>query len=356
MDDMNSLVSHIPPGRFGWWVQFTAPPGAQQYDKAQTHQERERLRHANLVSFTAPFVFLSPLLLLQQATDPGTMVAIITLMVTSLLALVFNRMGQQVLAALLLVLAMDATIEGALVTAPGGLSSGWLLSFDLFVIPLITVGVLLNRRFLWAFMLLHIGFILGDFYLLPHGDDLTALIRAWHGPAIAFARPLIIQIGGSLLGFIEVRSTDQAIKRADRAQLVANLQASVARDKRRRDEGIQTLLTVLTNASNGAFPTHVNLPQDNELWRIGQALELLFQRLQSGKLTEQRAQQLLREIQILTALVHAARAGQVVQWPMLSGSLLDPLIKELTQVFSANKATGGAGSRSRNDQAPPGYW
>jgi hypothetical protein len=204
-------------------------------------------------------------------------------------------------------------------------------------------------------MFLHIGFILGDFYLLPHGDDLRALIQTWHGPAIAFARPLIIQIGGSLLGFIEVKSTDQAIKRADRAQLIANLQASVAQEKRRRDEGIQTLLAVLTNASNGTFPTHINLPQDNELWRIGQALEVLFQRLQNGKLTEQRAQQLLREIQILTALVHAARAGQMVQWPMLSGSLLDPLIKELTQVFAGNKATG-TGSRPRNEQPRPGYW
>jgi|SRR5579883_1271293 len=354
-NDMNSLVSHIPPGRFSWWIRLTAPPGAQQYDKAPTHQERERLRRSQLVSFTAPFVFLAPLLLLQQATDLGTMIAIVTLMAVSLFALVFNRMGRQTLAAMLLVLSMDAVIEGALVTAPGGLSSGWLLSFDLFVIPLITVGVLLNRRFLWVFALLHIGFILGDFYLLPHDADLVALIQKWHGPAIAFARPLIIQIGAGLLSFIEVKSTEQAIRRADRAQFIITLQQSIAREKQRRDEGIQKLLTVLTQASNGNFPTHINLSQDNELWRIGQALEVLFQRLRGGKLTEQWAQQLMQEIQMVTSLVHAARAGQPVQWPT-SGGLLDPLIKELEQLFGTNKAPRGLGVRSRSEQSPLEPW
>lgn len=351
-DDWHSLVTTFPSGPFGWWLRLTAPPGAQHYNEAGSHHQRERLRRSQLISFTAPFVFLSPFLLLQQASDPGTMAAIITLMATSLIALLFNRTGQQVLAALLLVFSMDAVIEGALVTAPGGLSSGWLLSFDLFVIPLITVGVILNRRFLWVFMLLHIGLILGDFYVLPHGADLVALIHTWHGPAIAFARPLIIQMGGGLLSFIEVQSTDQAIQRADRAQFVATLQASVAQEKQRLEEGIQALLTVLTNASNGTFPTPILLPQESELWRIGQALEILFQRLQSGKLTEQRTLQLLREIQMVTALVNAARAGQPAQWPDASNSPLAPLVKALAQLFDANQASGRSGSRLRNEQPP----
>lgn len=187
-----------------WWLRLTAPPGAWKYDQAMSHQEREQLRRSQLTSWTAPFVFFAPLLLLQQATDVGTSVAIVVLMLASVLALLFNRAGKQTLAALLVVLAADAVIEGAIVTAPGGLSDGWLLSFDLFVLPLIAAGVLLNCRFVWFFMLFHIGCILGDFYLLPHGADLVALIKVWHGPAIAFARPIIIQIGGCLLSFIEI--------------------------------------------------------------------------------------------------------------------------------------------------------
>src|SRR5581483_4276913 len=157
------------------------------------------------------------------------------------------------------------------------------------VVPLITVGVLLNRRFLWLFMCVHVACILGDFYLLPHGADLTILIAKWHGPAIAFARPLIIQIGGCLLSFIEVKSTDQAIQRAERAQLVAALQASIAEEKKQLEEGIQQLVVVLSNAANGKYATTTELPHDSALWRIGNAIETLFARLQSGRQTEQAA-------------------------------------------------------------------
>lgn len=340
MQEMQSLVTNAPPGRFGWWLRLTAPPGAQQYDKALTHQERERLRRANLTSFTAPFVFLSPLLLLQQAGDMGTMVAIVTLMSASIIALFFNRAGHQVVAALLLILAMDATIEGALLTAPGGLSSGWLLSFDLFVIPLIAAGVLLNRQFLWGFMFFHVACILGDFYGLHHDPDLVTLIARWHGPAIAFARPLIIQIGCCLLSFIEVKSTDQAIQRADRAQLIANLQASIAHEKQQLEDGIQELVVVLSNAANGNYASSAQLPRDSALWRIGIAIETLFARLRSGRQTEQATQQLLREIQTLTTLVRAARSGQAVQWPRPNNGMLDPLVRELRALVPGISAEG----------------
>jgi hypothetical protein len=230
-----------------------------------------------------------------------------------------------------------------------------LLSFDLFVVPLITVGVLLNRRFLWLFMCVHVACILGDFYLLPHATDLTILIAKWHGPAIAFARPLIIQIGGCLLSFIEVKSTDQAIQRAERAQLVAALQASIAEEKKQLEEGIQQLVVVLSNAANGKYATTTELPHDSALWRIGNAIETLFARLQSGRQTEHAAHQLLREIQILTALIRAARAGQPVQWPAPNNGVLDPLVREIKSLFpGTSPATLEESATSFPRRTPPG--
>lgn len=67
---------------------------------------------------------------------------------------------------------MEAVIEGSLATAQGGLGTGWLLTFDLFTVPLVAAGVLLNRRYIWTVTLLQILFILGDFYFLPHTKDL----------------------------------------------------------------------------------------------------------------------------------------------------------------------------------------
>lgn len=326
------MIPSEEPHRERWWLRLTAPPGASQYDLATTHQEREQLRRSQLTSWTAPFVFFAPLLLLQQAQSEGmgTTSAIIVLMATAILALFCNRVGQQVLAALLLVLAMDAVIEGALITAPGGLSTGWLLSFDLFVIPLIAVGVLLGRRFLWAFMVFHIVCILGDFYVLPHAPDLLALMNVWHGPTIAFARPIIIQIGGCLLSFIEVRSTDQAILRADRAQVIVELQQSIKTEKqliaeehRQLEAGVQEIVGILAKAANGYFTIRATLPQTHSLWQIASSLNTLFNRLQNSKQTDLVLHQIEQEVHRIREALQNGVA------PLPSGGLLDPLIRDL---------------------------
>lgn len=344
-----------------WWLRLTAPPGASQYEKAPSHQERERLRRSQLTSWTAPFVFIAPLLLLQQAQsgDIGTTAAIGILMATSVVALIFNRAGKQMVAALLLILAMDAVIEGALLTAPGGLGAGWLLTFDLFVIPLIAAGVLLGRRFLWGFMVLHIACILGDFYLLPHTPDLVALINQWHGPTVAFARPLIIQLGGGLLSFIEVRSTDQAIVRADRAELVASLQEAIERDRQRIAEenrqleaGVHEIVNILAQAANGHYAMRASLPQNSALWQIAVSLNTLFTRLQSSKQNEAALRQMEPEILRLREALQATMRKQPAVWPLPSGGPLDPLIRDLRLAVGLdNHQSGHLGRQPMNN--PP---
>ncbi len=318
-------------GLLGTWLRFTAPAEARNYENVPSRSQRERLRRAGLTSYMAPFVFLAPLLLLQQASDPATLTSIITLMAISCIALIFNRFGLQTVAALLLVLSMDVVIEGSLLTAPGGLSTGWLLTFDLFAIPLIAVGVLLSRQYVWIFMVLHMACILGDFFLLPHAQDLQLLIQAWHGPAIAFARPLIIQLGAALLCFIEVRSTDQAIARADQAEELGKLQEQVATEKRALELGIQEIMKTLTNAANGHYSVNSTLPRDNVLWRISSTLNTLFQRLQNARKQELTTHQAVQDTEKLLAAIRAAKRGQHAAWPLPTGGILDPLIRELRE-------------------------
>ena len=313
------------------WLYFTAPAGARNYQDAPLRSQREHLRRAGLTSYMAPFVFLAPLLLLQQASDPATLTSIITLMAVACIAIIFNRLGKQTVAALLLVLSMDVVIEGSLLTAPGGLSTGWLLTFDLFVVPLIAVGVLLSRQYIWIFMVMHITCILGDFFLLPHAHDLQVLIQTWHGPTIAFARPLIIQLGAGLLCFIEVRSTDQAINRADQAEELAQLREQIATEKRALELGIQEIMKTLTNAANGHYTTNSILSRDNVLWRISSTLNILFHRLQSARKQEMTVHQVEQDSARLLEAIRAAKRGQYPGWPHPTGGILDPLIRELRE-------------------------
>lgn len=343
-------------GFWSWWLHLTAPDGADTYYAAPTHEERERLRRAGLTSAVAPFVFIAPLLLLQQAGDPGTTAAIVALMLVSPLSLVLNRRGYQVAASLLLVIAMDVVIEGTLVTAKGGLGAGWLLTFDLFIIPLVTVGVLLSRRYLWVFATLHIVFILCDYYLLPHAADLVALVDLWHGAAIAYARPVIIQIGGGLLSFIEVRSTDEAIRRADQAEELAALEHSVAVQRQQLELGVQQILETHVRIANGDYSARAPMTQDSLLWQIAGSLNNLMGRLQKSGQAEHQLRRTEEELRRLAGAIDEAAAGKHAIWPAPSGTAADLIIERVTGRGRVAVAASLPFSQQQQRQPlPPGH-
>jgi hypothetical protein len=311
------------------WIHFTAPAGTWNYEKAVSRPQREKLRRAGLTSFIAIVVLFTPLLLLQQASgNLITQFAIIILVAMACIALIFNRLGKQTLAALLLILTMDIVIEGSLISA-GSLSTGWLLTFDLFVIPLITVGVLLSRRYVLIFLFLHVVCILSDFYLMPHSQDLQLLIHVWHGPAIAFARPLIIQIGTAVLAYVSVRSTDEAIIRAEKAEFVTKLQEQIRQEKQALEFGINEIIRILANAANGNYAIQTQLPRENILWQVIHALNTLFSRLKNTKQNELKLYHTEQEVLRLLQSIHAAKQGLPPIWPEPTGGVLDPLLREL---------------------------
>jgi len=315
-----------------WWVRLTAPQEAWNYEAAPTRHLRERLRRAGLTSFIAVVVFFTPLLLIQQASgSPATLLGMAVLMIIAIISLFFNRFGYQTIAALLLVFTMDIVIEGSLLTA-GTLSTGWLLTFDLFVIPLVTVGVLLSRQYMWMFLFLHIACILGDFYFMPHAADLQTLIQVWGGPAIAFARPLIIQIGAAVLGFISVRSTDQANMRAEKAELVARLQQQLQMNTQELEYGIEQLTQMMSQAANSKVSSQVLLPESNKLWPISKQLQILFARLENTRRYEGMVYHAQRELPLIITAIRAARSGLTPMYPQPSGSgILDPLLIALRE-------------------------
>lgn len=340
-----------------WWLRLTAPPSAANYDQVATDRgEREYLRRAGLTSIIAPFIFIAPLLLVQQATDPGSLIATAGLMFLVVFALILNRNGKQVAAALLLVIAMDGAIEGALLSA-GTLSTGWLLTFDLFAIPLVAVAVLLSRRYLWAFMMLHVAFILGDFFFLPQAKDLTDLIALWHGPAIAFARPIIVQIGLALLSNLSVRSTDQAISRADRAEDIAKLEREIANSKQQLERDAQALREALAQIASGNFKVRAQVPQGTVLWDIARSINNMLQRLERYGISEYELNRTRQEAQVLASALDDLAAGRRPLWPNRTGTFLDPIIDRLTSMSGSvapNRSAHASAQPNRpSTQQPP---
>ncbi len=128
-----------------------------------------------------------------------------------------------------------------------------------------------------------------------------------------------------------MRSTDQAIARADRAEELGALREQVAKEKRALEVGIQEIVKTLTNAANGHYTTNAILSQDNILWRISSTLNTLFHRLQSARKQEITVHQAEQDTGRLIEAIRAAKKGQYPGWPHPSGGILDPLIRELRE-------------------------
>lgn len=314
-------------GGRNWWIRLTTP--AIPPEVRQDRRARERQRRAELTSIVAPFAVLSIGLLIQQAlVDPITAVGMITASLMMVSALVLNRLGAQVAAALLLILGMDLPLEWSLVSARGGLSAAWLPTFDLFVVPLIAAGFLLSRRYIPALVALHVAVILGDFYLLPKTPDLVSLIQVW-GIGVAFQRAIIIQVVGGVLGFVAARSVDQAIARADRAEDLAAIEHELAEQKQQLDEGIRKILETHVRVANGDFNARAPLNPDNVLFQIASSLNTLLNRLGRASQAEHVLQRTIAEVGRLRDSLLAARAGRQPLWPAPSGTPVDGLIEVL---------------------------
>jgi hypothetical protein len=197
------------------------------------------------------------------------------------------------------------------------------------LIPLIVAGLVLPRGFIWFFCVAHCIFILLDYYLLPHTADLNALVVLWKGDSIAYARPILIQIVGALLLFLWARSTDQAIRRADRAEEIAALEHTLADQKRQLDIGIQQILQTHVRAANGDYTARAPLGQDNILWQIASSLNNLLSRLQRSGQAEHQLTRTNDELRRLAAAIDDAQSGRKPIWPAPTGTAADLILERI---------------------------
>lgn len=312
------------------WQWIVVPPGAEHYERASSAHQREKLRRAKLTAVFINCAMFTPLLLLAQSqVDGATAGAVLGTICLGVCVLVVNRLGYHQTAAMLSVLGVDLVIEGALLlgTHTSGLSSAWLQTFDLFVLPLTVTSMLLPSMAIWVVAALHIGLILGDYYLLPHTADLTAMVHQWNGDSTAFARPMLLQVVGAIFCAAMVRSVTRAIWRADRAEEIALLEHQVAEQKQQLESGVREILTTLVRNANGDRTVRVRLQPNNLLWQVSVAINTMLSRLQRAERAVFTLQRTEDEIHRLVLALDDADAGRRPIWPAPSGTPADALVE-----------------------------
>ncbi|MGH2482659.1 MAG: hypothetical protein ACRDHW_23680, partial [Ktedonobacteraceae bacterium] len=242
----------------------------------------------------------------------------------------------------------------------GGLTTYLLPQFDLMVQAEFVAITLLRPKSVFLMAFLHCAFIVGAILFLPYSAGFAPVLAA--NKYEIFLRPITLQIIVAFVTYLWVTSAHQAVKRADRAEVIAELERrEVERQqqeialKRQLDEGIQNILQTHVQVSNGNFSARAPLKQENVLWRISYSLNNLLARLQSLHYAEQELQRAKAETARLVEAIHRARLGQPLKLER-TGTYLDPLILELANSsLTAGQTFHGPTTNNNPPPSPDKY-
>src|SRR5579859_486118 len=324
-------------GLVGWWLNLTAPPWPAYSIPVK---ERERLRKAELTSFSILAIFAFLIALVSNSlADPTTAQAVGLMAIFLLIAALLNRTGRTRAAAYLIPSVMSLLLAASVIEEPGGLKLIGLPIYDLFVIPIIMVSLIGDRRAPWVFATLAIAFVVGSYLLitpevikLPSGEQFNSIgyEQQIFGVWGMMNRHVALLFFSALFGWMGARSVDNAIARADRAEEIARLEHAIAEQTRQLEQGVEAIRQTHVRVANGDFSVRAPLDQEHILWQIAYSLNNMIQRLQRSADAEHVLARTKTEIDRLIQEIQRAKAGLYPLWPLPSGTLLDPLLKEFT--------------------------
>lgn len=308
-----------------WWYRLSTPD-----TEAEPAQDAV-LPRSRLASILLLVIFIGIIAFIPAALTSDNLHVVpplIAMFVVTCLAIFLNKRGKVTLVGILIVGTFDAGLIYTLLSyAHYILPQNAVPIYDLFVISDIIAISLLPINSILYISFFHSTFMLADIILQPHTPDLQVLVDQ---TTYSFmVRPLLIQLIVALVTFLWVRNTMKALERASKAEVIAELEHTIAMQSKDLDEGIQQILQTLVQAANGNLNVRAPLAQQSVLWQVGVGLNTLLSRLQRANQNERELAQTKMEIQRLVAMVQEAKARQTFLWFSPGGTSLDVLLNEL---------------------------
>lgn len=345
------------------WYRLTSPrePAA-----SASFEERDLFRRGRTGSQIAIFLFILTGISFPAAFagSNSLLASILAIdLIVLMLAMVLNRVGKVSLAGILVVLCVTASPTVNILTTPGGVSTAALPIFSLLVLPLMCAVSFLSPRWVFLVALGNCLFTAYVLLVLPTTGELHKLIST-SLPGI-ITPILISQIIVSIVAFLWVRGAKEALRRADRAEVIAEFerkevlrQAQEIEEKRMLDQAIEQILQTLQAFSSGDLNARVPTSQNSELFRVGSALNNLFARLRNARSAERQLQEAQQENYGLRSALIARQAPQTeeavqrliehLRQGMLPNELSGTPVDEIVKILKGRPGTGSA--------VPPRTW
>jgi hypothetical protein len=326
---MDSVTSGQGAGqrRPNFWLRIASSG----WDKPQvTVAQREAVRRSQLTAWILLGLLVADVLLTPAGLgDFPTLMAIALVGVGILVAVALNRLGYTTAAGVLLIVLIIGADIGAISGGAGGLQVVDLPAYDLLVIAIIIAASILPPLSAFLVAAINVGAIILHFAFEPHAADLMQQVNSL-GTLSLLARPVALQVIIAAVAFLWVHGTQEQIRRADRAEEIAQLESVVADQKRALDQGVQELTRAFVQAANGDYNVRVNIPRQNPLWSLGAQMNTFVQRLQQAGQASFELDRTRQEAFRLAAALDDWRAGRMPLWPAPSCTLLDAIIQRLS--------------------------
>lgn len=305
----------------GWWYNLTAVP---EPPANASFVRREAVRRIRLFS-TVCFFFLVILLIFFPACLflPNHLVIYMDGIIIGITVgtLFLNRAGRTLLAGVILVIASEIVLT-VVITTTLPLDEPSIQLYDLYLVVDLLAVSLIPPQTIFVLAFFNSIFIGVDLLYQPHTAGLAHDLVSQYIPMLV--RPVGLQIIVAGVAYLWVRSATRAITRADRAEMIAKLEHTIAEDralfeqaKKQLEGSIQQLVKTHAEAINGQMIARIPYPPEAKvLWPLIGVINSLWVRLQHMHQTERELQQLKQVIAWYTEVLRRAALAPQQPLPM----------------------------------------
>lgn len=322
-----------------WWYRLTGPGRVPDNATFLIREQARRGRVASLLilGMLCSSLSLVPIILLTDANAfslPWAVASAAVGLLCCLLAIPFNRSRQIMLTGTLLIVAVDVIVTGIILSQKQGLDPLFLSLFDLLAVSELVAASLLAPTSVFGIAALNILLFILDINLQPHSMMWMQMIQSSELLYSLLARSVVLYIAVAAVAYLWVQSATHALERADRAELIAELERREAEQKVQLEQAVQEILNVHVRVANGDLDARAPTYQDSLLWQIGGALNNLLSRFKISSQAELRLQRLTWEIVQLHQLLKDWKKGQILQWPTNEQTMLGPLVNDFKRALA----------------------
>ncbi len=338
----------------GWWYRIAAP---EVHVRVPTVADRELVRRGRLASILLlALIALGIIALPVSSVNPNrsALIAVGIGLVGFLVAVVLNRRGAVTWSGILIVGLLEIGYIAIVVATPGGLTVLDLLLIALMVQGELVAVAVLAPESVFFVAAINCLFIALDIAYQPR-DPVMSLIFNQENAYVLAAVPLMaLHVIVAIVTYLVVRGMLNAIRRADRAEEIVELERREVERNRELEEGVRQLLEVHVRLANGDFHVRAQQIRNPLLWQIGNSLNNLIARLARFAQADFVLLRTQEEARRLAEAIDAWLHGRQAIWPAPSQTPIDPILDALRRGSgrSASPQSGPMGQQQSTSQTP----